>query len=130
MPRKISPVNINLREFHEPLIVGRGIKTLPPCERECRPTIAEEVEVMFAGLYANSRASYSGIDVQYVSMDEDLTQRLSDQSLHDALNSGESPEEGIFATRAELGKMSRIDATDPHVLTDSSRRAQGYDQTP
>lgn len=113
MRRKTRPVEAAVREYDEPASVRRmpsfPAPRLPPVD------VTTEVQCMFAALYDQSRrlASYGEYENIPVSMDA---------SLHDALNEHSEAMYELGELSAACKGMSRIEANDPHLLTDESRR--------
>jgi len=116
MARQIPPVEAALREYQDQ---SRVIVNRPKFDRI--PTLHEEVECIFASLYEQSRRLASQFDY------EEEVPGLEHASLHDVLDDGA---ESITASRevfASFWDISRIEADDPHMLTDQSRSSVEYD---
>ncbi len=116
MRRKIHPVEAALMEYQDQgrIIVDRS-KYVPPVPNNFPLDISTEVECMFASLYDQSRrlASHGEYEDVPVSMDA---------SLHDALNEHSEVMYELGELSAACKGMSRIEAYDPHLLTDEARR--------
>ena len=84
-----------------------------------KPDVSTEVEVMFAVLYAESK--YAAMHTNSNHYNARRT-TLGENSLHDVLSEGSDDSlrtvEMIHATYREL---SRLDSSDPHMLTDAAR---------
>jgi hypothetical protein len=117
MPRKISPIEAALRDYQDGgrVVVDRPA-FVPPIPADFSPDVHTEVECMFASLYDESRRC--GLEPDY---DEDF--RLVEKSLQDALDEGEdSPVLAGNEVYDSFRRMSRVEATDPHMLRDEIRR--------